>query len=194
MKLLISTCFFAVAAIAAASPVSAGTGSADRTEEGRAIAAAFSTELRTALQAAMAEGGPLAAIRVCNEDAPRIAAAAAEQSGAVVGRTSLKVRNPANRPDEHERAVLAAFADELKPGTGGPPPERLDVLADGRVRYMSAIVMQPPCLACHGESLAPPVAEAIGALYPEDAARGYRLGELRGAFTITWPAGVSEGE
>ncbi|MFU8822490.1 MAG: DUF3365 domain-containing protein [Gammaproteobacteria bacterium] len=188
MKTLCSSCFFAAAAVAAASPVMAETVPADRTEEGRAIAAEFSSELRAALQAAMAEGGPLAAIRVCNEDAPRIAAAAAERSGAVVGRTSLKVRNPANRPDEHERAVLEAFADELAPGAEGPPPERLDVLADGRVRYMSAIVIQPPCLACHGESLAPPVAEAIGALYPADAARGYQFGELRGAFTITWSA------
>jgi hypothetical protein len=188
MKALLSTCFFAAAAVAAASPVMAETAPADRAEEGRAIAAAFSSELRTALQAAMAEGGPLAAIRVCNEDAPRIAAAAAEQSGAEVGRTSLKVRNPANRPDEHERAVLAAFADEIEPGAERPPPERLDVLEDGRVRYLSAIVIQPPCLACHGESLAAPVAEAVAALYPEDEARGYRLGELRGAFTITWPA------
>jgi len=188
MKTLFSTCFFALSAVAAAAPVLAGTAPADRVEEGRAIAAAFSTELRTALQAAMAEGGPLAAIRVCNEEAPRIAAAAAERSGAEVGRTSLKVRNPANRPDAHERAVLAAFADQLEPGAEGPPPERLDVLEDGRVRYMSAIVIQPPCLACHGESLAPPVAEAIAARYPQDAARGYELGELRGAFTITWPA------
>lgn len=186
MRAPLSTCLIASVAIAAASPVSAGSG--DRAEEGRAVAAEFSAQLRTALQAAMAEGGPLAAISICNEDAPRFAAAAAERSGAVVGRTSLKVRNSTNRPDEHERAVLTAFAAGLEPGTEGPPPERIDTLEDGRVRYMSAIFIQPPCLACHGESLAPPVAEAIDTLYPEDEARGYQLGELRGAFTITWPA------
>lgn len=188
MTALFKRCFFAAASIAAASPVMAGTAPKDRAEEGRAIAAAFSTELRAALQAAMAEGGPLAAIRVCHEEALRLAAAATERSGAEVGRTSLKVRNPANRPDEHERAVLRAFEQELEPGAEGPLPERLDVLEDGRVRYMSAIVIQPPCLVCHGDSLAPPVAEAIAALYPEDAARGYELGELRGAFTVTWPS------
>lgn len=52
---------------------------------------------------------------------------------------------------------------------------------------MRAIVIEPPCLACHGEALAAPVAAAIDALYPQDEARGYRAGELRGAFTITWP-------
>jgi hypothetical protein len=160
----------------------------DRAAEGRAIAGQFGAELRTALQDAMVAGGPIAAIKVCNEDAPRIAAAAAQASGATVGRTSLKLRNPDNRPDEHERAVLEEFAAAVAANPGAPPPERLDTLADGRVRFMSAIIVQPPCLACHGDALAPPVAAAIGALYPDDQARGYQAGELRGAFTITWPA------
>jgi hypothetical protein len=186
MKALISSLAAVAAFSASASPVNAEL--VARAAEGRAIADQFATELRTALQAAMAEGGPLAAIRVCNEDAPRIAHSAAERSGAEVGRTSLKVRNPANAPDDQQRAVLAALEQELAASPDGPPPERIHVLEDGSVRYMSAIVMQPPCLACHGESLAAPVAEAIDALYPADQARGYRIGELRGAFTITWPA------
>lgn len=161
----------------------------DRAAEGRAIAASFGTELRAALQAAMVEGGPLAAIQVCNERAPRMAAAATEASGATVRRTSMRLRNPANRPDAHESAALAELAIALAAaGPDSPPPERLDTLEDGRVRYMSAIVMQPPCLACHGETLAAPVAAAIDARYPDDEARGFRLGELRGAFSITWPA------
>lgn len=169
----------AVSAAAAETP--------DRVAEGRKIAQEFGTELRGALEAAMAEGGPLAAIRVCNEDAPAIARAAAEESGAEVGRTSDRLRNPGNAPDAHERAMLADFAAIVATGEAKPPIDRLDTLPDGRVRYMSAIIVQPPCLACHGENLAPQLAEAIDTLYPEDEARGYALGELRGAFTITWP-------
>jgi len=178
-------CAAALACLAAAA---AAADAPDRAAQGRAIAEQFGAELRTALQDAMAAGGPLAAIQVCNEDAPRIAAAAADRSGATVGRTSLKLRNPDNRPDAHERAVLEEFAATVAANPGGPAPERLDTLADGRVRFMSAIIVQPPCLACHGEALARPVAEAIDALYPEDQARGYQAGQLRGAFTITWPA------
>ena len=166
----------------------AAAGTPDRIAAGREIAQDFGTELRSALEAAMAEGGPLAAIRVCNEEAPAIARAAAEQWGANVGRTSTRLRNPANAPDAHERAVLADFAAIVAAGDAEPPLDRLETLPDGRVRYMSAIIVQPPCLACHGDNLAPQVAEAIDALYPEDEARGYALGELRGAFTITWPA------
>lgn len=176
----------ALAACLSASAVRAAE--VDRAAEGRAIAAGFGAELRAALQSAMAEGGPLAAIRVCNEDAPRIARAAAEQSGAEVGRTSTRLRNPGNRPDAHEQAVLEAFAAELAAGAAESPPWRLDTLPDGRVRFMSAIIVQPQCLGCHGENLAAPVAQAIDRLYPEDQARGYQPGELRGAFTITWPA------
>lgn len=176
----------ALMACTVVAPALAGT--TDRAAEGREIAAAFGTELRAELQAAMAEGGPLAAIRVCNEEAPRIAAAAAERSGAEVRRTSSKVRNPANRPDAHQREVLAEFADSIAAGNLEPLPERLDTLEDGRVRFMSAIIIQPPCLACHGAELAAPVAAAIAALYPDDEARGYGIDELRGAFSITWPA------
>jgi hypothetical protein len=180
------TVVFALAALS----FSAGLGAAapDRAAEGQAIAAAFGAELRTELQAAMAAGGPLAAIRVCNEDAPRIAAEAAARAGAEVGRTSTRVRNPDNVPDAHERAVLEDFAATLAAGAPEHPPQRLDTLPDGRVRFMSAIIMQPQCLGCHGEDLAAPVAGTLDALYPDDQARGYKVGELRGAFSITWPA------
>lgn len=177
-----------VAAFACVAAATAAADAPDRAAQGRAIAGQFGAELRSALQDAMAAGGPLAAIRVCNEDAPRIAADAAQWSGATVGRTSRQLRNPDNRPDAHERAVLEEFAAAVAANPAGPPPERLDTLADGRVRFMSAIIVQPPCLACHGEPLATPVAETIDLLYPDDQARGYQAGQLRGAFTITWPA------
>lgn len=178
-----------VLACLAASPGWAAT-AMERAAEGRAIANQFGAELRTRLQAAMAEGGPLAAIAVCEQDAPAIARQAAERSGAAVGRTSLRVRNPDNQPDAHARAALEAFEAQLQASPGGPPPERLDELEDGRMRFMSAIVTQPPCLVCHGEALAPPVATELDARYPKDAARGHQVGDLRGAFIITWPAGL----
>ena len=168
-----------------AAPLAAAT--PDHAAEGQAIAAAFGAELKAALQSAMVEGGPLAAISVCHDDAPRIALEAAAKSGAEAGRTSLQLRNPANAPDAHEQAVLEAFAAELAAGAT-PPLSRVDTLPDGRVRFMSTIMVQPQCAACHGADLAPPVAEALDRLYPDDQARGYQPGDLRGAFTITWPA------
>lgn len=159
---------------------------ADPLAEGRAIAGSFGGELKAALQSAMAEGGPLAAIHVCHDRAPAIAASASASSDADVGRTALRIRNPANAPDAQERATLEAFARQLaeNPGT---VPESVDVLPDGRVRYMRAIVTEGVCLTCHGPALSPEVAAAIDARYPEDRAKGFEAGDLRGAFTITWP-------
>jgi hypothetical protein len=45
--------------------------------------------------------------------------------------------------------------------------------------------MGEPCLACHGEKLDAKVQGAIHALYPEDRAVGFRVGEVRGAFTLS---------
>jgi hypothetical protein len=42
------------------------------------------------------------------------------------------------------------------------------------------------CLACHGQTLAPGVAEVLAREYPRDAATGFSAGQLRGAFYVVW--------
>jgi hypothetical protein len=68
------------------------------------------------------------------------------------------------------------------------PVERFAAASDGSARYMQAIVLQPMCAMCHGDSLAPEVRAAIQENYPDDQATGFAVGELRGAFLIDWPA------
>lgn len=153
----------------------------------RAIAGDFQQQLGGQLKSAMAEGGPVAAIEVCADVAPEIAANASRESRAVVGRTALRVRNPDNAPDADAEQVLHAFAERVAAGES-MPVEYLGTAPDGGTRYMQAIVLKPLCATCHGASLAPAVAEAIAARYPEDQATGFAVGELRGAFLIDWPA------
>src|SRR5690606_36383072 len=62
----------------------------------RDIAADFGDRLRAALQAAMVEAGPAGAVDICKEVAPGIASELSRTTGAQVGRTSLRVRNPRN--------------------------------------------------------------------------------------------------
>jgi hypothetical protein len=52
---------------------------------------------------------------------------------------------------------------------------------------MKAIPTAAVCLVCHGETVEGALGEKIKALYPQDRATGYRLGDIRGAFTITQP-------
>ena len=146
--------------------------------------------LKGQLSLAIADGGPVAAIEVCNLVAPEIAHAESVARGWRVGRTSLKLRNPANAPDAWEQAVLQAF-EALK--AAGADPKTLDhaeiVTADGRraFRYMKAIVTMEVCTTCHGANVTPDIAAQLDALYPEDRARGYAVGDIRGAFTVVQP-------
>jgi hypothetical protein len=58
----------------------------------------------------------------------------------------------------------------------------------GTSGYVEPILLQSPCLACHGDALAPEVAARIGELYPEDRAVGFQVGDLRGVFWVELPA------
>lgn len=155
-------------------------------EQARNGAASLGGQLKQALRSAMNDGGPVAAVEVCKLEAPAIAE---DVSGEhiEVGRTSLKVRNPANEPDGWEARVMTDFNRRL---ADGEAPENLETFAvrrDGdsrRGHWMKAIPTQGMCTVCHGTELSPEVAEAIEAAYPRDRARGFEVGELRGAFSV----------
>lgn len=159
-------------------------------EAARQASMALGGALKQALMAAMKEGGPLAAIEVCNLSAMPITEQVSAQNGWTVARTSLKIRNPDNAPDAWERKQLQAFQQQLD---AGAEPGSLEVLhteiREGKPvqRYMKPIMVQAPCLACHGSQLSAEVTQALDALYPQDQARGYQTGELRGAFTLERP-------
>lgn len=162
-----------------------------RAAASRAVVQEFATDLRGQLQAAMAAGGPSAAIGVCKEVAPAIAASLSEREGWQVARTSHRLRNPANAPDAHEAAVLERFLTARAEGIGAETLEEFGIvdMADGTrsFRYMKAIPAEGPCLACHGAAIAPEVAAAIAEAYPQDRATGFVEGDVRGAFTIIQP-------
>ncbi|CAN5923205.1 DUF3365 domain-containing protein [soil metagenome] len=138
--------------------------------------APFKAALKSELTAALATG-PEAAIEVCGSRAPALAAQHSA-GGVRVGRSSPKLRSAANAAPPWLVPVMAELARE----PGGTPASRVTALPDGRWGYAEAIWMQPPCLACHGESLAPPIDAELRKRYPSDAARGYRAGDFRGVF------------
>ena len=144
----------------------------------------FSGHLRTALQSALRDGGPVAAIEVCHRQAPAIAREVGAERGLIVRRTGVRLRNPANASDPIDQQLMADFAAQLAGGVDPAALEDLSQTADGRLRYTRAIPVEAACLACHGETLAPAVSEAVGAHYPEDRATGFRLGELRGLLVV----------
>ncbi len=143
----------------------------------RDAAQALGRALKTRLLAAMAEG-PRAAVEACANEAQAITARVGEEHGARVGRSSLRLRNPAN--------AGPAWVTEWLEAQGERPAEGVTPLATAggwRARFIGPIAIEGPCLACHGpeEGIAPDVRALLDERYPGDRARGYALGDLRGA-------------
>jgi len=129
------------------------------------------------LTAAMASGGPAAAVGVCRTDARAIADAVAKKHGIELGRTSHRVRNPANAPRAWARMIVdggsgaAASAEKVRTVDLG---ERIGVLRP--------IGTAETCTRCHGaeDEVRRNIGATLAAAYPEDRATGFAPGDLRG--------------
>ncbi len=149
-------------------------------EQGAAMLLPFKQQLMGALKAGL-EQGPDAAIDICRIEAPMIASNLS-MGGVAMGRTSHRLRNPDNAGPEWATAVLEQYLEagaELAPQTVA--------LDDGQTGYVEPIVTQPMCLACHGAELSPAVQAALDTHYPRDQATGFKVGDLRGIFWVSYP-------
>lgn len=164
--------------------------SADDIARADALSRQLGSRLKTALESAMQQGGPLAAITVCRDQARAITTDISGNSEWTVGRTALRVRNPANAPDAWERQILEGFALAAEEGANVAGLSFHETTGSGdarRWRYMKAIATGPLCAVCHGSNIDPTLLEAIRAAYPDDQATGFAPGSLRGAFTVSRP-------
>jgi hypothetical protein len=180
-----------VSAMLSCLPFAVSADTAQYQAEAKEITSAFFEELKGELVNAMKVGGPVNAIGVCNSLAPAIAMKHSENSGWNVARTSLKLRNPNNAPDAWETEVLQRFEQRRADGEGPDTLAYAEIVEEGGEKYyrfMKGIVMPPlekmPCLTCHGENLDPETAAILDEIYPQDKARGYKAGQVRGAFTL----------
>jgi hypothetical protein len=155
--------------------------------ESRQLADELGRRLITALTETIGASGPVAAIAVCRDLAPEIASDIARRSGAKVGRTSARLRNPGNVAEAWQADVLEEFAAAIEQGR---PATELEYFSrdGGTVRYMRPIVAGGVCLVCHGTAIADDVVNALDEHYPYDRATGYTAGDLRGAFVVVWPS------
>jgi Protein of unknown function (DUF3365) len=157
--------------------------------EARAVAGSVPPKLLSVLTEEIKQSGPEGAIAMCRDEAPKLARAASQETGWAVRRVSLRNRNPKAVPDAWEQAALMDFDRRAAAGEKPATLERAELVQeDGRAvyRYMRALPTQELCLGCHGtdDRLSPAVKARLAALYPDDKAVGYGLGQIRGAMTI----------
>lgn len=157
---------------------------------------AFTQQLGSTLKQQIESQGVVSAIPFCKQVAPAIAQQHSTDKKTVV-RVSKKARNQQQGiPDAWEEQVLQDFAQQL---STEPTKDKLAKanLAFGQIvtennaryyRYAKAIQVQKMCLACHGkaEQISSEVLSALNQHYPNDIARDYEIGDLRGAVSIKY--------
>lgn len=136
------------------------------------------------LGAAMQEGGVVKAIDVCKTEAAKLTASAIEGTGIKAGRTSHKLRSRANEPADWMKPIVADGAGK----TADEMSVRTVDLGD-RTGVMVPIRANGMCLSCHGNdgAIGKETRAALAAAYPEDQARGFLDGDLRGWFWAEVP-------
>lgn len=131
------------------------------------------------LMSVMQSEGPVAAISVCSQEANAIAETVGKEYGVEIGRTSFKLRNPANTPRDWVKPFVENRTDTLQ-------HVQLD---DGNLGALFPIHLKVKCLMCHGqpEDILDDVKPELAKLYPNDAATGFKLDQLRGWFWVEVP-------
>ena len=115
--------------------------------------------------------GPVAAVNICHLQAPAIAESF-NAKNIDIGRSSHRLRNPANAPTAWMSALINNYLDV--PEQRQPVALRLE---SGRIGYAEPILTQAVCLTCHGENIAPEVKVQLVELYPADRATGFQVGD-----------------
>jgi hypothetical protein len=163
-------------------------------EIGDQVAGRLFSSLMTTLQEKIATDGPEVAIAYCRLEALPLTAQVAQEFPSVknVRRTALRVRNPANAPDDTDRSVLEEWLASWNPTTPPQPVIKEYSAADGtqELRYYRPVPVMATCLACHGngEQIPDNVRAALQRDYPQDEAVDFREGDLRGAIVVTFDA------
>ncbi len=147
----------------------------------------FGGSLKPQLKKALMEGGPAHAISVCSVQAPEIAQNLSQSTGWSVKRVSLKARNSETAtPDAWEMGVLEQFDQRQANGESAKKMAYAEVV-DGQFRFMKAQGVEDVCLKCHAANIDPETEKALQEHYADDSARGYTLGQIRGAFSLSKP-------
>jgi len=136
------------------------------------------------LNGALARGSTTSGSAFCHVDVTSIIQRVSREDGITAGRTSDRLRNPANAPKAWAAPFVAAHA--------GRPARTVDGFAidlGETIGVLRPIVEQPMCGGCHGtrERMSPGLKLLLQERYPFDRATGFRDGEIRGWFWVELP-------
>lgn len=152
-------------------------------QKGDSISAIVQKVLLTNVMQAMKSGGSGYAVSFCNEQAMPLTDSLAKAHNCLIQRVSDKYRNPTNKLTAQDQEVWTKIASTATANT-------LSGSENGQVVFYKPIkIAMPACLTCHGtagKEMDPKTFEIIKQKYPDDLATGYKEGDLRGMWKITF--------
>ncbi|MEN8187962.1 MAG: DUF3365 domain-containing protein [Bacteroidota bacterium] len=157
------------------------------TNQGNEIAQATMKKMGGTMVEKMKEGGVKEAVPFCNTKAIPLTNEMSEKFGVTIKRTSHRIRNEENRPNDEEQAILDKYIKLISEGKELNPVVELDNM--GNPHYYAPIKIQKKCLTCHGEigiNVTKKSDSIINSYYPKDLATGFKEGDLRGIWSITF--------
>ena len=132
--------------------------------------------------------GPMGAAKFCTTNAYPLTDQVSSDLGkdVTVKRISLQYRNPANKPNVAESAVLNSLR-QLQDNNVILPEYLVEQVSQDTYKFYKPLsINKGVCLKCHGNiSKNPELDGYIKSNYPEDKAIGYKMGDLRGAIVVT---------
>lgn len=133
-----------------------------------------------------AEGGFKASAKYCSMNAYPLTDSLAKQYKVFLKRVSNKYRNPNNAPSALEMQVLEAY--EYSVEQGDEIGANVQFIRPGDTILYNKPIRIPSelCLNCHGTSNQIPedVQAILKEEYPNDKATGYKVGDLRGMWSL----------
>ena len=135
----------------------------------------------------MKAGGPMKALDFCSQEAYNLTEKVNKRlpKGVGVKRISTHYRNPANKPQADESAILEAL-EKLKSANAILPKQIVQKIAPDTYKYYKPLLINKKvCLKCHGDIKNMELKRAIKERYPLDTATHYKMGDLRGAIVVT---------
>ena len=115
-----------------------------------------------------------------------VAKTVSEKYGFYMKQTSLKYRNPLNKPNENEKRILKLIEEkklneyyEIEKNEKGEPI----------IRYAKPLIIKKACLKCHGELLKDVPKHLYDALVKDYGlvAFNYKVGDIRGIVSVEVP-------
>lgn len=136
------------------------------------------------LMKAIEKGGPSYAVEFCTTKAIPITDSISKLFNAKINRVSDKPRNPDNRANENEKAIIRYYKSALAENEELNPITK--VTSEG-TQFFYPIKTNSMCLKCHGtpeKEISTTTLTALNELYPSDLAKGYGENEIRGIWSI----------